>query len=123
MFVFALFDPVVRSRQGVVAIVAFLASLTALAASPISPALAGTYYVDIGPVEFALDLPRDARLEWAVYDLEGRTVGSEGRTVAAGRTRLRWEGRGVSGDPVATGVYLVRARVDGAALTRGVVRF
>lgn len=76
-----------------------------------------------GPIEFALDLPHDSRVEWAVYDLQGRTVWSEGRMLAAGRTQLRWDGTGAAGAPAATGVYLVRARVDGAELTRRIIRF
>ena len=76
-----------------------------------------------GPVEFSLDLPQESRVEWAVYDVQGRVIWSEGRTLAAGRSRLRWDGAGSSGEPAAVGIYLVRARVDGAQLTRRVVRF
>jgi len=76
-----------------------------------------------GPVEFAIDLPQDSRVEWAVYDLQGRMIWAEGRTLAAGRSTLRWDGNGASGEPAAVGIYLVRARVDGAQLTRRVVRF
>jgi parallel beta-helix repeat protein len=76
-----------------------------------------------GPVEFALDLPREAQVEWTVYDLQGRAVWSEGRTVAAGRTQLRWDGTASTGDLAATGIYLVRARVDGTQFTRRVIRF
>ena len=76
-----------------------------------------------GPVEFALDLPRESRVEWSVYDLQGRAVWSEGRTVAAGRTQLRWDGTSSTGEPTTTGVYLVRARVDGSEFTRRVIRF
>ena len=76
-----------------------------------------------GPVEFALDLPRDSQVEWSVYDLQGRAVWSEGRTVAAGRTQLRWDGTSSTGEATATGVYLVRARVNGTEFTRRVIRF
>jgi hypothetical protein len=76
-----------------------------------------------GPVAFALDLPRDAEVEWAVYDLQGRTVWSEARTLAAGRTELRWDGTSASGVTAATGIYMVRARVDGTELTRRLIRF
>jgi len=76
-----------------------------------------------GPVEFALELPRESQVEWSVYDLQGRAVWSEGRTLAAGRTQLRWDGTTSTGEPTATGVYLVRARVNGAQFTRRVIRF
>ncbi len=76
-----------------------------------------------GPVEFALDLPNETLVEWTVYDLQGRTVWSEDRTFAAGRAQLRWDGIGSTGEPAATGIYLVRARVDGTQLTRRIIRF
>jgi parallel beta-helix repeat protein len=76
-----------------------------------------------GPVEFAIDLPQESRVEWAVYDLQGRVIWSEGRNLAAGRSLLRWDGNGASGEPAAVGIYMVQARVDGAQLTRRVVRF
>jgi len=73
-------------------------------------------------VEFALDLPRDAQVRWAVFDLQGRMVWSQERTLAAGRTRLRWDGATTSQTRAATGVYLVRAWVEGTQFTRRVVR-
>jgi parallel beta-helix repeat protein len=76
-----------------------------------------------GAVEFALDLPRDTRVEWAVFDLQGRVVWSEGRTMAAGRGQLRWDGTAAGGAPAPDGVYLVRARVEEQVLTRRMVRF
>lgn len=75
-----------------------------------------------GAVEFALDLPRESRVEWAVYDVQGRTVRSESRAFAAGRATLRWDGLDAAGHRAPTGVYLVRARVGAATLTRRVVR-
>ena len=76
-----------------------------------------------GPVEFALDAPRDAEVRWAVFDLQGRMLWSEERTIPAGRTQLRWDGNTSSGTQAATGIYLVRAMVDGARFSRRVVRF
>jgi len=76
-----------------------------------------------GPVEFSLDLAQESRVEWAVYDVQGRVIWSEGRTLAAGRSQLRWDGTGSSGEPAAVGIYMVRAQVHGAQLTRRVVRF
>ncbi len=74
-------------------------------------------------VEFALDVPGETEVRWEVFDLQGRTVWSEARAVAAGRTQLRWDGRTATGDAAATGVYLVRAAVDGAVFQRRIVRF
>lgn len=76
-----------------------------------------------GPVEFALDLPSASHVEWAVYDLQGRAVWSQGGTLGAGRNQLRWDGTARAGEPAATGIYLVRARVDGTHFTRRIIRF
>lgn len=76
-----------------------------------------------GAVEFALDLPRDAQVEWAVFDVQGRSVWSEARAFTAGRATLRWDGMTTNRGRAATGVYLVRARVDGQTFSRRVVRF
>ena len=75
-----------------------------------------------GAVEFALDLPRESQVEWAVFDLQGRMVWSESRTMSAGRATLRWDGTTPRGQ-APTGVYLVRASVDGELFNRRVVRF
>jgi hypothetical protein len=76
-----------------------------------------------GAVEFALDLPRDAQVEWSVYDVQGRTVWSQSRVFAAGRATLRWDGQDATGQRAATGIYMVRARVGAATFTRRVVHF
>ncbi len=76
-----------------------------------------------GNVEFALEVPRESRLSWAVFDLQGRMVWSEERTLAAGRTQLRWDGMTSTRGRAATGVYLVRASIDGTQFNRRVVRF
>ena len=75
-----------------------------------------------GAVEFALDLPRASRVEWVVYDVQGRAVWSQSHAFAAGRATLRWDGLDASGHRAATGIYLVRARVETATFTRRVVR-
>ena len=74
-----------------------------------------------GAIDFMLDLPQDAHVRWAVFDLQGRVMWSEDRTFSAGRTLLRWDGM-ASGRAPAAGIYLVRAWVDGKTLTRRVVR-
>jgi hypothetical protein len=76
-----------------------------------------------GAVEFALDLPRDAQVEWSVFDVQGRTVLSQSRMFSAGRATLRWDGQDASGQRAATGIYMVRARVGTETFTRRVVHF
>jgi parallel beta helix pectate lyase-like protein/flagellar hook capping protein FlgD/Big-like domain-containing protein len=75
-----------------------------------------------GAVEFALNLPRASQVEWTVYDVQGRTVLSQSSAFAAGRAILRWDGRNATGQRAATGIYMVRARVESATFTRRVVR-
>jgi hypothetical protein len=57
-----------------------------------------------------------------VFDLLGRLVWSENRLFSAGRATLRWDGTTGRGQ-APTGVYLVRATVDGERFTRRFVRF
>ncbi len=73
-------------------------------------------------VDFALDLPQDARVAWAVFDLAGRMLWSEDRTMGAGRTSLRWDGIDRGGVRARAGVYLARVRVNGTEFTRRLVR-
>ena len=58
-----------------------------------------------------------------VHDLAGRIVATllDG-PVAAGTLRLRWNGRGASGEPLAPGVYLMHAVAGGRAADRRIVR-
>ena len=74
-------------------------------------------------VEFVLDLPREAQVEWAVFDVQGRSVFTQSRMFAAGRATLRWDGQDATGQRAATGIYMVRARVGNEAFTRRVVHF
>jgi hypothetical protein len=74
-------------------------------------------------VEFALDLPRQARVRWAVFDLQGRQVWTEEHVFAAGRAYLRWDGVTSGRQRASTGIYLVRAEVGDAVFTRRIVRF
>jgi len=63
----------------------------------------------------------DARV--AVYDLAGREVARlYSGSVPHGRTQVSWDGQGVGGAAVAPGLYLVRARIGAAELTRRVLR-
>jgi hypothetical protein len=87
-----------------------------LAARP-NPARGAIVLELANPSEQALT----ARVE--IYDLAGRPVAAvyDG-LVPHGRTPMTWTGRGAGGQPVAPGVYLVRARIGGAELTRRVLR-
>jgi parallel beta-helix repeat protein len=70
-------------------------------------------------VALALDLPRAARVEWRVLDLQGRTVWSEARDYAAGRTLLRWRLNPRGGQR--SGIYFAHVTAEGRALTRAFV--
>ncbi len=73
-------------------------------------------------ISFRLDAPDgvDTRLE--VYDVRGRLVmGWRGGGPEGSRT-IRWNLRDASGNPVASGVYLLRLRAGGNELVRRFVR-
>jgi len=76
----------------------------------------------VGPVDFALDLPRASVVHWSVFDLQGRSVWSEERSIGAGHASLRWSGTTARGERVGKGLYFVRVRVDQAEFTRRIVR-
>ncbi len=72
-----------------------------------------------GAMHMALDLPREADVEWSVADIQGRVVWSErSRRYAPGSWTLRWTGQDVAGVSVPPGIYLARVRVDAQVLTR-----
>jgi PKD repeat protein len=76
-----------------------------------------------GRVSLALELPRVARVEVAVHDLQGRRVwGAPARTIEAGHTVLAWEGMTDAGGHAPPGVYLARVTVDGVVLVRPIAR-
>ncbi len=64
-----------------------------------------------------------ARAVVTVHDLQGREIATllDG-TAATGTTHLRWDGRGRAGAPMPAGIYLVRARIGDATLSRRLVR-
>jgi hypothetical protein len=76
-----------------------------------------------GPVTFELALPRDARVRFAVYDVQGRKVDAlESAAMAAGRHRLRWDATRAGSRAGGAGVYFARLDVDGKTVgTRRVV--
>lgn len=72
-----------------------------------------------GRVAFALQLPRESRVEMVVLDIQGRRVWSEqSRNLGAGNWTLNWGGRGLDGAAARSGVYLARITVDGRSYVR-----
>ncbi|HSQ59625.1 MAG TPA: PQQ-dependent sugar dehydrogenase [Acidobacteriota bacterium] len=69
-----------------------------------------------------LELPRAARVDVDVYDVQGRRVRSLHQgALPAGLHPIRWDGTSASGRAAASGVYFVRARADGRSESRSVV--
>ena len=73
-------------------------------------------------VSFALDLPEHSRIEWGVYDLQGRLLWHERVEHAAGRMTLRWNGLNLKGGRAGAGIYMIRAIVGNERFTRRFVR-
>jgi glucose/arabinose dehydrogenase len=74
-----------------------------------------------GAVHLDLALPRDAGVEFAVHDLQGRVVWSAPRRpMPAGRHSLEWSGADRGGAPARPGVYLAVVRVGVERLVRRV---
>ena len=72
-----------------------------------------------GSTALRLALPRAASVSAAVYDQQGRLVRALlSGTQPAGEHTLRWDGRDEAGRAVPSGMYFVRCRVEGRALTR-----
>ncbi len=71
---------------------------------------------------FTLSLPAPARVDLAVFDVNGRRVAtlSQG-VVPAGVTEYTWSGRTSRGDRANGGVYFYRATIDGHAMSRRMV--
>jgi len=71
-----------------------------------------------GEVGLTLDLPREATVDFAVFDIAGRQVWSAAtREYGVGRWSLRWNGASDRG-AAPSGVYLARVRVNGETLLR-----
>ncbi len=77
----------------------------------------------VGAVDFALELPEASSMDWAAYDMQGRRIWSEARSLPAGRHRLSWNGVTASGRRAEPGMYFIRAQVGGTQFVRRVVRF
>jgi parallel beta-helix repeat protein len=76
-----------------------------------------------GEVSFTLDLPEASDVDLSVYDMQGRRVFQETRSMSAGRASWRWNGLSSSRQRLGTGMYFVRAQVGEVVLMRRVVRF
>jgi hypothetical protein len=76
----------------------------------------------VGEARVAVDLPAPMQAEVAVMDIQGRKVRTMARgPLPAGRTTATWDGRGVSGEPVPSGVYFVRLTCQGHSRTARLV--
>ena len=65
-----------------------------------------------GTTTFTLGLPEAKQIQVVAYDIQGRTVKTlASGTHPAGTERLVWKLDDDNGQPLSTGVYLVRARV------------
>ncbi|MCA9751361.1 MAG: T9SS type A sorting domain-containing protein [Gemmatimonadetes bacterium] len=74
-------------------------------------------------VQVSLDLPRAGQVTVDVVDVAGRRVTSLLRGHhEAGALPLAWDGRDASGQPVAAGVYFVRARTEAGSSSRKLVK-
>ena len=72
-----------------------------------------------GAVGFALELPATERVEFTVFDVQGRQVWTQPeRAFEAGRWRLEWSGRTRGGHRAASGLYLARVQVGGRSMYR-----
>ena len=72
---------------------------------------------------FAVDLPRAARIDLRVMDVQGRQVRVvESGSRESGFHTLAWDGRDEAGTPVLAGVYYARLAVEGVVIgTRRIV--
>ena len=75
-----------------------------------------------GRASFSLGIPKECDVSIEAYDVTGRLV----RTLArgshpAGASTLVWDLRSDEGRPLATGMYLVRARIGEQTFTRRVI--
>ncbi len=76
-----------------------------------------------GTARFSLALPTAQRVEVAVFDIAGRRVRTLYSGFAdAGRMSLSWDGFDAGGGRAPAGVYLVRARAQGALETQRLIR-
>lgn len=71
---------------------------------------------------FRIGLPREASVDFALFDLRGRTVRELARGVLpAGEHPIRWDGRDRAGAPAPSGLYFYRLRVEDRVLAGRIV--
>jgi subtilase family serine protease len=76
-----------------------------------------------GSTTISFDLPKQGRVEVAVFDVTGRLVRTLlDQDLPPGRQTLEWDGRSNTQRATATGIYFVRLRVNDELLTRKIVR-
>ncbi len=115
------FAPIAPAEFVLVRVVQQRDDSVSVPATPALPRLDGPWPNPFNPqTDVACDLPREAALTVAVYDVAGRLVRTlaAGRVEAAGRHTLRWDGTDAGGRALPGGVYLVRMRADGVVVTR-----
>jgi glucose/arabinose dehydrogenase len=72
-----------------------------------------------GSVHFALALPRESDVTFAVLDVQGREVWrAPRRTLPPGRLRLAWNGESHRGERARPGLYLARVEAGGVTMVR-----
>jgi glucose/arabinose dehydrogenase/PKD repeat protein len=72
-----------------------------------------------GTVGFALALPRESEVSFAVLDVQGREVWRmPDQALPAGRVHLTWNGVAGRGDRVRPGLYLARVSAGGITMVR-----
>lgn len=70
----------------------------------------------------SFSLAHGGPLRWDVFDLAGRRVVSDTRTLAAGEHVVTWDGRDAAGRRLEPGLYLLRWQADGRSGTARLVR-
>jgi hypothetical protein len=97
--------------------------LVTISIAPLSLELFPNYPNPFNPsTTVSFSLPREARVNLAVYDLEGRLVKSLiQKNLPEGYKKIRWDGTNTEGIPVASGAYFVRLQAGQQTLTRKMV--
>ncbi len=103
-----------------------LAVVTGSAPVPATPAAAALRAAGPNPFHDAttlsFSLAHGGPLRWEVFDLAGRRVAGDTRTLTAGEHAVTWDGRDGAGRSVQPGLYLLRWRADGRTGTARLVR-
>jgi FlgD Ig-like domain len=73
-------------------------------------------------VAFTLELPQDGRIEWGIWDAQGRLIQEQRAEFGAGRHTFRWDGMRRDGVRAVAGIYFVRVRAGDETFTRRFIR-